>query len=202
MLLFVEDIEKGDDIMTVDYYIREDIEKCEQVLKSDDIIQINDLLVEFQMKYKVYWGDLYILGPNSLVNDKNTSINELKGLKGRLNTLACYSNTQLLDLMMSQKGISIEKNLHSKVNNQVIINIDVLFEQVIKDIEENGFLGDESKKEIVEKVNELKAISNSNDSKSKKWAKIKPILNWITTKGSDIFLKIMPLIIQSLNNTK
>jgi hypothetical protein len=187
--------------MNIKFYIKNDIEKCEEALKREDIKQINNLLTEFNVSYHIYYPDLHFVGPNGF-GDDSISINELRGFKRRLEIISSLDDEELFTLMKHQKGIDIKNNIDNKIENSVSVNIDIMFEQVNKYINENGSLDEKARAEILDKVNELKEINNSDEIKVKKWDKMKPIFIWVTTKGFDIFLKIMPLIIQILSNPK
>ena len=50
--------------------------------------------------------------------------------------------------------------------------------------------------EILEKVNQLEEIVNSNDRKSKKWSKAKDLVKWVADKGVDVGTALLPIILQ------
>ena len=50
--------------------------------------------------------------------------------------------------------------------------------------------------EILEKLTELENIVNSIDRKTKMWEKAKGIINWIATKGVDVAMTVIPLLMK------
>ena len=84
--------------------------------------------------------------------------------------------------------------------NNNTIDITTLFEKTKREIENNGSLTEEEIEEIIDKINEIELISQEEISRPKKWGKFKSVINWMTTKGVDIGVKIYPLIMSSLQN--
>ena len=50
--------------------------------------------------------------------------------------------------------------------------------------------------EIIEKLKEMKEIALSDDKRTKKWFKLKGMLNWVSTKGVDIGCKVLPILLK------
>ena len=71
--------------------------------------------------------------------------------------------------------------------------------EVREEIENNTYLDDKAKKELLEKLNEIEALENSKDNKSKKWDIGKKILGFILDKGADVAISYIPLIIQAIS---
>ena len=72
-------------------------------------------------------------------------------------------------------------------------------EEIIEKIEDNTFLDDESKKELISELNKIEEIKNSSDSKSNKWKKAKCILSFIIDKGADIAIMFIPKILEAIS---
>ena len=70
------------------------------------------------------------------------------------------------------------------------------FSEVRNKIEEMGSLTDSEIDEILSKIDELENIVNSSDRKTKKWDKAKGIINWVATKGVDVALTVIPLLMK------
>ena len=89
------------------------------------------------------------------------------------------------------------KNTISNINaNTISIKS---YKEVREDIENNTYLDDKSKKELLEKLNEIEALESSKENKSKKWDVGKKILGFILDKGADVAISYIPLIIQAIS---
>jgi len=86
--------------------------------------------------------------------------------------------------------------------NRVNTNLNLIVEfQSLKDqINSNGYLSEEDRNDILKHIEELESINDSDQSRPQKWNKIKPILNWMGTKGIDVALKFMPLLMKMFEN--
>ena len=84
---------------------------------------------------------------------------------------------------------SNKNNFSNTVTNSIIIKS---YDEVKDEIENNTYLGDNSKKELLEKLDEIKKLENSKESKSKKWDVGKKILAFIIDKGVDIAIEYIP----------
>ncbi len=80
------------------------------------------------------------------------------------------------------------------VNNNV--NISIIFEEIREKIEDMTSLTDQETKEILDKINEIESVINSNDKKKTKWEKIKPVLIWLADKSFDVGVAILPLLLK------
>jgi hypothetical protein len=178
--------------------IREDIARCEQALENNSIDEIKGLLEELEITYRMFWKDLNFIGPSGW-ND-TVSVSELRGIKRRLELLASLDKDEISKLLQPKGSFSVSST--SQNINEISINVSIeqLVEETINQINNNGSIGDKEKKEILDKIEELKSISEIEETKVEKWDKIKPIINWMTTKGVDITLKIIPLVYKILNS--
>lgn len=57
-------------------------------------------------------------------------------------------------------------------------------------------LTDNETKEILDKINEIETIINSNEKKKTKWEKAKPVLTWLADKSFDVGVAILPLLLK------
>ena len=87
-------------------------------------------------------------------------------------------------------------------NNNTNVNSNSLsvmsFQEIHDQLEDNTYLDDDAKKELIAKLTEIKKIHNSNESKSKKWSKAKTILAFILDKGADIAKMFIPKILEAI----
>lgn len=90
-------------------------------------------------------------------------------------------------------GINVITNISN--NNENTINLQT-FSEVRNKIEEMSSLTEAEIEEILSKVDELEEIVNSSDRKTKKWEKAREIINWIATKGVDVAMTVIPLLMK------
>lgn len=98
---------------------------------------------------------------------------------------------------VKDSGNSTNENNNTNKNYNTV-DIKELFESTKKDIENNGYLTTEEIEQIIEKINEIEGIAQEEVSRPKKWDKLKSVINWMTTKGVDIGVKVYPLIMAAL----
>lgn len=98
-------------------------------------------------------------------------------------------------LNVSISNENINKNYNYNENSIVIKS----FIEIENEIKNNSYIGNEEKKDLIEKLIELEKIKNSNDSKTDKWVKIKTILSFLLDKGADVVIMFLPQIIDILS---
>lgn len=81
-------------------------------------------------------------------------------------------------------------------NNENHNTVSVTFESVRDAVGNMTSLPDEDIEEIKNKIDEIEAIVNSKESKSKKWSRAKEIVKWIADKGVDVGIALLPLILK------
>ena len=125
-----------------------------------------------------------------------TSIEDLKRLIDEIdNENFRITNNAKKNQNEPQLAVNIVNN-NSNVINQIVI---LTNEEIIEKIEDNTFLDDESKKELISELNKIEEIKNSSDSKSNKWKKAKCILSFIIDKGADIAIMFIPKILEAIS---
>ena len=92
----------------------------------------------------------------------------------------------------SSSGVKIY-NSNKNINTNTITNT-VNFNAVVQNIKDNESLTEEQTKEALQKIEELKLIYESKDSKKTKWDKVKPIMVWLADKSVDVGIAFLPLI--------
>lgn len=99
------------------------------------------------------------------------------------------------DKMTSQQNTQMVQINNSNTNeNKVDINIS--FAETRKKIENMNSLPESEIEEILEKIEELEKIVNSQDRKNKKWENANSIIKWIADKGVDVGLAFLPLLMR------
>ena len=104
-------------------------------------------------------------------------------------------------IVVNNNSINNNKNDVSN-SNQIQLNFELMFNQLREEILNNPYLPQEETDEIVEKIDEIEDIAESNISKKEKWTKLRGYLGWLGTKGLDIGLKLLPIILEVLKNSQ
>lgn len=119
---------------------------------------------------------------------KHNLLNMQSKLEGYLQDYRLIPNTPL------STDIKVINN-NTNSNN---INVKIDFQSLIKQIDEMESLTKNETKEAISKIKEIETIYNSNESKKKKWEKIKGILIWLADKSVDLAIAYLPIITNSL----
>lgn len=132
-----------------------------------------------------------LIGESGISENLENMIGKLEGYKQDLD-LRAYE----IFNGKSSSGVKIynnNKNSNSNTNTNTITNT-VNFNAVLQNIKDNESLTEEQTKEALQKLEELKTIYKSKDSKKTKWAKVKPIMIWLADKSVDVGIAFLPLI--------
>jgi len=81
-------------------------------------------------------------------------------------------------------------------------NLNLIFKQIRNEINSNEALSHEETQEIIDNVNKIEEISKSDSSKKEKWSKLRGCLSWLGTKGVDLGVKILPVILTILKDSE
>ena len=103
------------------------------------------------------------------------------------------SNTPFMNIQIDNSNKN--ENLNNN-NNSICVKT---YEEVKSEIENNTYLDNESIQELLLKLEEIKEIEISKDSKVKKWNAAKKIFSFILDKGADIAIMYIPLILQAIS---
>lgn len=207
---------------SLDNILEKQIKECDEVLEKNNHLEINALgnrlgdLYFDEIKQITYLGQYRSssdFGREELERIKDALILHRANKGYELEVEKCKSNKVSLKsehrsenpINLSDignvKGSGNATNTNSNVNNNTI-DIKTLFENTKREVENNGSLTEEEIEEIIEKINEIESISKEEISRPKKWGKLKAVINWMTTKGVDIGVKVYPLIMSSLEANK
>lgn len=130
-----------------------------------------------------------LIGESGISENLEHMIGKLEGYKQDLD-LRAYE----IFNGKSSSGVKIyNNNINSNSNTNTITNT-VNFNVVLQNIKDNEELTEEQTKEALQKLEELKTIYKSKDSKKTKWAKVKPIMIWLADKSVDVGIAFLPLI--------
>lgn len=86
-------------------------------------------------------------------------------------------------------------NINNSNSNVNTTNINITFEKLEKEIKEDTNIQDDEKQEIIDKLNEIKEIQQSNKNKKQKWSAIKSIVIFLLDKGVDFVITYLPQIL-------
>lgn len=178
--------------------IRSDVSRCDSVIQNKDFEEIKALLREFEVTYKIYWDNLHFQGPSGWVSEE-VVLAEIKGFRQRLDMLSHLGHDNIIDFFKNKStGVTVNNSNSNLDITNINISIEIVYDDLKYFIEQNGTLSEEQRIEALDKADNVKAIAESTESKVKKWDKLKPVFEWLLTKGVDVFIKFIPLIVQAL----
>lgn len=121
-------------------------------------------------------------------------------VEGILRKLRMYAQELLDGKKTSSKKTStpsvvINNNpsISATASANATVDISIVFENAIKQVED-ACLPDAQEKEVLAKIQELKDIMESKESKGKRWAKIKDFFKWVAEQGIQVASIIVPLL--------
>ncbi len=182
--------------------IDKDINSIKEVLSNkniDEILKIHKYMdSKYQSKINTWglsqygWSDdlgfaYELIGESGMSENLENMIGKLEGYKQDLD-LRVYEMFN----GKSSSGVKIYNN-NKNTNTNTITNT-VNFNAVVQNIKDNESLTEEQTEEALQKIEELKTIYESKDSKKTKWAKVKPIMVWLADKSVDVGIAFLPLI--------
>lgn len=99
---------------------------------------------------------------------------------------------------LNYENMTIEKeagiNISPTFNNDITLNM--TFDQVREKINSNENLTTKETQDAIEKINLLEQISQSSESRKKKWDMAKSILIWLADKSVDVGIALLPLFLK------
>ncbi|MGM9878576.1 MAG: hypothetical protein ACI31R_00895 [Bacilli bacterium] len=192
-------------ISNIEKMINDDIKKLDDV-NLMDYEQKKDYYIELTSKYHNvingfgnslygYYKDMGFY--NEDIDKESLKIN-FKRIKTMLITFKANGFKNFDDKKLNQPIIN---NTMTSINNNSNINtnnndINVTFESVRENIKKMDSINDAELKEILLKIDKIEEILKSKDTKRDKWNKLKPLLLWVTDKGADVAISLLPLFLQ------
>lgn len=140
---------------------------------------------------------------NAFERDLKITIEDLKRLLDELDDEVLAFNNKESRVMKPKDFQPIQVNVNTTNNNSnTNVNSNLLnimsFQEIRDQIEDNTYLDDDSKSELINKLSEIEELCNSKESKSKKWSKAKAILAFVLDKGADIAIMFIPKILEAI----
>lgn len=181
--------------------IRSDIRKIDDALQNADPNVLKELHRYLDGKYQsciTGWGDSmyeYVvghgfeyeyLGPHALRDN-------LTLMKPKLEAFL-YGWNMNRSTGFSGSHFDGSHDVNVTVNNTV--NISISFKEARKQVEDMSSLTDEQTREVLERIDEIEQVINTDTSKKSKWEQIKPVLKWLADKSYDLGKTILPLLLK------
>lgn len=89
--------------------------------------------------------------------------------------------------------INNNPSISATASANAAVDISIVFENAVRQVED-ACLPDAQEKEVLAKIQELKDIMESKESKSKRWAKIRDVFKWVAEQGIQVANIIVPLL--------
>ena len=84
----------------------------------------------------------------------------------------------------------------TQINVTTNVSVNITFQKARSEVKEMSSLTDEQTQEVLERIDEIEQVINTDTSKKTKWEKIKPILVWLADKSYDLGKIILPLLLK------
>ncbi len=175
--------------------VNSDIKKSYEILEMREREKIYEQIYYLIAKYEQVIPNIRKnLRYSSLFSDKYDRSNDLKRVIGCLEVYK--ANGYEVFEVKNTSGVDVRVENHNTVN----LDIEISFDDIRNEINNNGYLNDESKREIAEKIDIIEGVSEIEDNPIEKWNRLKPVIQWISTSGVDIGIKLLSLVIKVIEN--
>lgn len=95
--------------------------------------------------------------------------------------------------VQNKQEINFQPQINIETKNETNITIEAVFDNARQQVKD-ACLSDDQEKEVLAKIQELKDIMDSKESKGKRWAKIKDFFKWVAGQGIQVASIIVPLL--------
>lgn len=176
--------------------IKKDIELCNNYISKNMATnaQVNALLGKYIMDYPSF--NKGIIAYASVPGYETNEIENIKIIKSKLEYLLNRVDNPDLYNDSKSSGITISTVNNNTNSNNVSLNMSV--EDIKSNIDNNTYLSDSDKSELLKKLDEILELQNSKDNKAQKWNKAKKILEFLLDKGADIAIMYIPQILSAI----
>lgn len=199
-----------------------DLKRIEVVICGTDRISSEELQIELVAKYRGEIDHIEsdlddgFVDINGNVNDRKPDyIRNLKTIRGKLQILLAkikdekkkprvqlsssplISNTTYNNSSSDNNANNTLSNANTNENSNTI-NVELLFEEAKKQIEDNDSLSEEDISEILGKIEDLESLCKSDEKPRTKWSKAKEIMTWLFDKGAKVATIVLPLITEAI----
>ena len=171
---------------------------------DDDINRIKNILKDYEndkLKMEKIFNDIFFKYINKIENI-STDLSVVSPYSDDIEIISIYRNNikKLLENLELFKGngYSNENLFDFYIQSEELDEIDITakFSDIIADI---GLMNDipiSEKEEISRKLKEIEEICNMNETRKKKWEKLRPYVLWVSGKEYNIAIKIIPLFLK------
>ena len=179
--------------------LKKDIQLCDEYIAKNFAThgEVKSLTGKYIMDYPKFNEGIiaYVGVPGYETNEiENIKIvkSKLEYLLNRVDNPELYNNSK-------SSGINISTVNNNTNDNSNTTNINMSINDIKKNIDDNTYLSDSEKKELLMKLDEIEELQKSEESKSKKWDRAKKLLSFILDKGADIAIMYIPQIMKAIN---
>jgi hypothetical protein len=179
--------------------VKEDIDRCDEVLKTREFNSASDLVSELYGKYSKVSANFPQIDTNPLLvrRFRETPFDNIRAIQG---FLKAYLLNDCEDYQFEKSGprlVAVSNTVTSTNNNENNNTLNnYTFQEARNKIEQMSALPDAEIEEILARITELESIMNSDDRKSRKWEKAKGILMWVADRGLDVVIALLPLFLK------
>ena len=99
--------------------------------------------------------------------------------------------------VQNKQEINFQPQINIETKNETNITIEAVFDNARQQVKD-ACLSDDQEKEVLAKIQELKDIMDSKESKGKRWAKIKDFFKWVAEQGIQVASIIVPLLVNTV----
>lgn len=176
--------------------IKKDIELCDDYISKNMATnaQVNALLGKYIMDYPSF--NKGIIAYASVPGNETNEIENIKIIKSKLEYL--LNRVDNPDLYNDSKSSRITISTVNNNTNSNNVSLNMSVEDIKSNIDNNTYLSDSDKSELLKKLDEILELQKSKDNKSQKWNKAKKILEFLLDKGADIAIMYIPQILSAI----
>ena len=176
--------------------IQKDIDRCDELLKvgKASYEDVQQIVGKYIIDIPNFRDGLhnYAVVPGT----ENNEIKNISIVKSKLEYLLHRDETQVSSF--KKKGSIFNYSPSNTINNSNTVQINMTIEDIRKNVENNTYLGESEKDELLSKLNEIEDLQKSNKSKNDKWKIAKDILKFVLDKGADIAIMYIPQILMAI----
>lgn len=178
--------------------VQNDIDLCDEYIEKGFATREEvSILVGKYMMYNKNFSD-GIINYVGIAGTETNEIKNIKIIKGKLEYLLNTRDTQNTNNTRNKPEINISTINNNSNNNSNNIELNMNINNVRDKIKENTYISNDEKNELLLKLDEIKKLQESNDTRTKKWQKAKEIFEFILNKGVDIAIMYIPQILKAI----